>query len=202
MPRLPFPDVPDVRRRTMSAIRSRNTAPEMVVRRLLHGLGYRYQVHRRDLPGKPDIVFPGRRLVVDVRGCFWHQHPDPACRHVSLPKTRSEFWRAKFEGNIARDRRNGQELVNLGWLVLVLWECEILRPDLEHRLRCFLGPTNKAAWESAENRPVAHISSESGITSTTSSSSISRACVRGGRGMAHECSPMDTTILSPPDPTR
>lgn len=141
MPRLPFPDVTDVRRRTMSAIRSQNTGPEMVVRRLLRGMGYRYQVHRRDLPGKPDIVFPGRRRIVDVRGCFWHQHTDPRCRAAAaVPKTRSEFWRAKFEGNVARDRRNELALADLGWRTLVIWECEVGRPDLECRLRHFLGP--------------------------------------------------------------
>ena len=145
MPRLPFPDVPDARRRTMSAIRSQNTGPEMAVRRLLHGMGYRYRLHRRDLPGKPDVVLPGRRRIVEVRGCFWHQHPDPTCRGASTPKTRSEFWQAKFEGNVARDRRNEQALADLGWHVLVIWECEVRRPDLERRLRCFLGPPGGAA---------------------------------------------------------
>ncbi len=149
MPRLPFPDVPDARRRAMSAIRSQNTGPEMAVRRLLHSMGYRYRLHRRDLPGKPDVVLPERRKIVEVRGCFWHQHPDPTCRSASMPKTRSEFWRAKFEGNVARDHRNEQALTDLGWSVLVIWECEVRRPDLEHRLRRFLGPPGGTAGRPA-----------------------------------------------------
>lgn len=106
----------------MSRIGSRNTVPELVVRRLLWSMGYRYRLHRRDLPGTPDIVFIGKRLAIFVHGCFWHRHID--CRKSSIPKTRTEFWRAKLEANVKRDLRKFQELTQLGWKCQVIWECE------------------------------------------------------------------------------
>lgn len=123
----------------MSAIRSRNTKPELVVRRMAHAMGYRYRLHRRDLPGKPDLVFAGRRKVIFVHGCFWHQHPDPACRDARLPRSRTGYWHAKLAGNVERDCRHIASLTASGWRVLVIWECEIGDQDaLSGRLHCFL----------------------------------------------------------------
>jgi len=106
----------------MSRVRSRDTKPELVVRRIAHGLGFRYRLHRKDLPGCPDIVFPRYRSVIFVHGCFWHRHP--SCKHASSPKTRVEYWEDKFRGNVARDARNTTLLRDLGWRVMVIWECE------------------------------------------------------------------------------
>lgn len=113
---------PDERSKRMSRVRSGDTKPEMVVRRLVHGLGYRYRLHVGDLPGTPDLVFKARRKVVFVHGCFWHQH---GCRQYRMPKTRTEFWEPKLQGNTARDAKVQRELRELGWSVLVVWECQI-----------------------------------------------------------------------------
>ncbi|KQU01844.1 endonuclease [Methylobacterium sp. Leaf469] len=130
----------------MASVRSANTKPERIVRSVLHAMGYRYRLHRRDLPGRPDIVFPSRRKVIDVRGCFWHRHPDPACRNAVLPRTRTEFWSQKLGANVARDERNVRRLVELGWDTLVLWECQLSDPPaLEERLVGFLGPPGTQA---------------------------------------------------------
>src|ERR1700676_654316 len=127
------------RSRCMSKIRSKNTQPEWIVRRLLHRMGYRYRLHRRDLPGTPDIVLSGRRKIVEVRGCFWHRHPDPACRNAVLPKVRAEWWAAKLARNVTRDEQNLIALRDAGWSVLVLWECEARdEATLAVRLRSFL----------------------------------------------------------------
>jgi DNA mismatch endonuclease (patch repair protein) len=107
----------------MSRIRGRNTKPELAVRSLLHRLGYRFRIHVRDLPGWPDIVLPRYRLVVLVHGCFWHRHAN--CRFCYVPKTRVNFWRKKFEGNIRRDREVQLALKKIGWRVMVVWECEL-----------------------------------------------------------------------------
>ncbi|KRB61368.1 endonuclease [Rhizobium sp. Root708] len=121
----------------MAHVKGKNTKPEMIVRRLLFGMGLRYRVHSRDLPGSPDIVFPGRRKVIFVHGCFWHRHA--GCRLASTPKTRVDFWQAKFDANIARDSRNIDALERLGWSVLVVWQCEIKdRAELIDRLVAFL----------------------------------------------------------------
>jgi DNA mismatch endonuclease Vsr len=134
-----FDDVPAARRRNLAAVASKDTAPELRVRRLLHRLGYRYRLHRRDLPGTPDIVLAARRKVLEVRGCFWHRHPDPACRNAVLPKVRADWWTAKLARNVARDERNLAALHELGWSVLVLWECEVRdEAALAARLRTFL----------------------------------------------------------------
>lgn len=106
----------------MSRIRGRDTKPELLVRRIAHGLGFRFRLHRRDLPGCPDIVFPRYRSVILVHGCFWHRHPN--CRFASSPKSRVEYWQKKFEGNVLRDRRNQRALTDLGWRTMVIWECE------------------------------------------------------------------------------
>ena len=123
----------------MSRVRGKNTKPEMVVRRLLHGLGYRYRLHAKDLPGAPDIVFRGRRKAIYVHGCFWHRHPDPACKLARLPKSRPEFWIPKLEGNRLRDLQNQKLLAGTGWTFLLIWECEIAnRAVLLDKLRGFL----------------------------------------------------------------
>jgi len=113
----------------MARIRSKDSKPEMVVRRLLHAAGYRYRLHRRDLPGSPDLVFPGRRKAIFIHGCFWHRHPDPECRLARIPKSRQDFWIPKLEGNFARDLRKQQELASLGWKYLVIWECDLRKPE-------------------------------------------------------------------------
>ena len=138
-PRPAFDDVPAARRRNLAAVSGKDTAPEVRVRRLLHGMGYRFRLHRRDLPGTPDIVFPGRRAIVEVRGCFWHRHTDSACRNAVLPKVRADWWAEKLARNVARDERNLLSLTDAGWSVLVLWECEMKEPDaVAARLRSFL----------------------------------------------------------------
>lgn len=106
----------------MSRVGGKNTKPELAVRRALHALGYRFRIHRRDLPGRPDIVLPRYRVAIFVHGCFWHRHP--GCRKASSPKTRADFWGQKFEANVARDERNQSELVAIGWRVFTIWECE------------------------------------------------------------------------------
>lgn len=111
----------------MSRVRSKDTKPELAVRRIVFGMGFRYRLHRRDLPGKPDLAFPGRRKVIFVHGCFWHGHED--CRLAKVPKSNSEFWAAKFISNRERDRRNIELLHALGWTALVIWQCDL--KDLE-----------------------------------------------------------------------
>jgi len=107
----------------MRAIRKKHTKPEIRVRRRLHALGFRFRLHRRDLPGTPDIVLPRHRAVIQVHGCFWHQHP--GCRHATQPRTRQGYWLPKLERNVARDRAAAAALEALGWRLLVLWECEL-----------------------------------------------------------------------------
>lgn len=119
--------------------RSKDTKPELAVRRLAHGMGYRYRLHRHDLPGRPDLVFPGRRKVIFVHGCFWHQHADPACKSASLPKSNRDYWIPKLERNAARDAEHLASLAESGWDVLVLWECEVRGGDgVPERIREFL----------------------------------------------------------------
>jgi DNA mismatch endonuclease (patch repair protein) len=123
----------------MSRIGSKNTGPEMEVRRLLRSLGYGYRLHRRDLPGSPDITFVGRRKVIFVHGCFWHRHPDPNCKLARLPKSRLEFWLPKLEANAHRDEIARARLTELGWKSLVIWECQLRdRALLESTIRSFL----------------------------------------------------------------
>lgn len=120
----------------MSAVRSKNTSPELAVRRLVYGLGYRYRLHSKSLPGCPDLVFSGRRKVILVHGCFWHRHPK--CRYATTPKSRVDFWMAKFERNVARDRRVCRELKKMGWAVMVVWQCELKDlQQLSQRIEAF-----------------------------------------------------------------
>ena len=130
----------EARSLNMAQIKSKGTKPEMSVRRLLHGLGYRYRLHRKDLPGNPDIVFVGRRKVVFVNGCFWHQHP--GCRKARIPRSNRDYWLTKLMGNRTRDAENVARLEVNGWAVKLVWECQL--GDLEalsHELVSFLGPT-------------------------------------------------------------
>ncbi|KTE36430.1 hypothetical protein ATE62_14640 [Sphingopyxis sp. HIX] len=113
---------PEAKRRLMARFRSQDTKPEIAVRRLLHRLGYRFRIHVGRLPGKPDIALPKYRTAIFVHGCFWHRHA--GCKVATVPKTRQDFWQAKFEGNIQRDRRNASELEAMGWQVIIVWECE------------------------------------------------------------------------------
>lgn len=128
---------PEQRSARMALVRSKDTKPEMIVRKLVHALGYRYRLHRRDLPGTPDLVFPGRTKVIFVHGCFWHRHKD--CERARLPKSRGEFWLPKLQANATRDARNARRLRTLGWGVMTIWECQL--SDIERltsRIRRFL----------------------------------------------------------------
>lgn len=132
---------PESRSALMSRIGGKDTAPEIQIRRLLHSLGYRFRLHRRDLPGSPDIVFPGRKKAIFVNGCFWHAH---GCRIGKPPKSRPEFWIPKLERNRQKDSRDRRNLRALGWDVLTVWQCQIrLEMRLEKRLRAFLGTSGK-----------------------------------------------------------
>lgn len=112
----------ETRSAIMSKVRGRNTKPEILVRSLLHSLGFRFRLHAKDLPGKPDIVFPSRKAAILVHGCFWHQHS--GCRKASIPETRRDFWLAKLQRNVDRDAENVEALGAIGWRVLTVWECE------------------------------------------------------------------------------
>lgn len=127
---------PHARSKLMSRIPSKNTKPEIAVRSTLHQLGYRFRLHRKDLPGRPDIVLPRHRKIILVQGCFWHGH---TCRLASKPKSNEGYWEPKIRANQARDARNLAALTDLGWSVLELWECDIKnRQGLESRLRKFM----------------------------------------------------------------
>ena len=142
--RTPEPEVSAARSANMARVRGRNTRPELAVRRLLHRLGYRYRLHRRDLPGTPDICFPVQRKAIFVHGCFWHRHE--GCARCTTPKTRASFWAEKFASNRVRDRNNLAKLVVLGWEAMVVWECETTDLDsLTHRLVEFVGRRPKSA---------------------------------------------------------
>jgi DNA mismatch endonuclease (patch repair protein) len=111
----------------MAKIRSTDTGPEMAVRRLVHGMGYRYRLHRKELPGNPDLVFKKRYKVIFVHGCFWHMHEN--CKRGNRPKSNRQYWNKKLFKNVERDKKNQARLKELGWDVLVIWECEV--KDLE-----------------------------------------------------------------------
>ena len=134
-----FFDVDPVVSDRMRRIRKIDTKPEIVVRRLAHRMGYRFRLHRRDLPGTPDIVFPSRRRVIQVHGCFWHQHE--GCRLASMPRSRLDYWRPKLARNLERDEEKMKALEEAGWEPMVVWECETRHEDLlRERLSTFLGP--------------------------------------------------------------
>lgn len=123
----------------MRRIRSGNTKPEMEVRRLVYGMGYRYRLHRKELPGKPDLVFAGRRKAIFVHGCFWHQHPDSRCVDARLPKSNKDYWLPKLRRNQKRDKEAQKALTERGWDWAVIWECETKdREWLARRVTSFL----------------------------------------------------------------
>jgi DNA mismatch endonuclease (patch repair protein) len=125
------------RSENMRRIRSNDTKPELALRTMLHKLGYRFRLHRKDLPGRPDIVFPGRLKVIFVHGCFWHQHP--GCREGRVPGSRLDYWTPKLERNLVRDAANRNLLEEQGWGVLVIWECDLRNPlALSKRVKQFL----------------------------------------------------------------
>lgn len=141
---------PAARSYLMSRVKGRDTKPEMVVRRLLHGMGYRFRLQAKELPGRPDIVFRPRRKAIFVHGCFWHRH---GCRKTTTPKSNVAFWEAKFVRNVERDLKALDDLERLGWDVLVVWECETRDKDgLVNRLADFIR-TAPASWEV---RPTTH----------------------------------------------
>ena len=114
---------PETRSRIMRAVKGQNTTPELVVRRLVFALGYRYRLHRKDLPGKPDLVFPGLRKIIFVHGCFWHGHT--CSRGARIPQNNRQYWVQKIERNVIRDRKNRAALKKLGWDVHIIWECKL-----------------------------------------------------------------------------
>ena len=118
---------PAKRSQMMSAIKGKNSLPEMVVRKALFAMGHRFRVHRRDLPGTPDIAMPGRKIAIFVHGCFWHAHQ--GCKYAKTPSTRTEFWTTKLQGNVERDRRTADKLAEMGWRVLNVWECSTRNPE-------------------------------------------------------------------------
>jgi DNA mismatch endonuclease, patch repair protein len=128
------------RSENMRRIKSKGMLPELSVRRAAHGMGYRFRLHRRDLPGTPDLVFAGKKKAVFVHGCFWHGHDDPACRRSHTPRSNEAYWRPKLSRNKDRDEANTAALERAGWSVLVIWECEIRDVALlRARLTSFLG---------------------------------------------------------------
>jgi len=133
------PLTPAERSERMSRIRNADTKPEMIVRRLVHGMGYRYRLHTPDLPGHPDLVFRPKSKVIFVHGCFWHQH---GCLQYQQPRTKRTFWEPKLSKNKARDARVRRELIQLGWHVMVIWECQLRKEAiLRNRIRRFLDGT-------------------------------------------------------------
>lgn len=131
---------PAKRSQMMSGIKGKNSVPELLVRKTLFGMGYHYRLHRRDLPGTPDIAMPGRKIAIFVHGCFWHAHR--GCKYAKTPGTRTEFWTAKLQGNVDRDRRAADKLAEMGWRVLNVWECSTRDPeaaaDLPDALRSWI----------------------------------------------------------------
>lgn len=144
----------ETRSRMMAGIGGRDTKPELIVRRALHAAGFRYRLHRRDLPGKPDLVLPRHRAVIFVHGCFWHRHGD--CRYATTPATRTAFWKEKFDRNVERDRRIERQLTELGWRVATIWECGLKARKAETsieglRLWVLSGETGPAEFGSVDH---------------------------------------------------
>lgn len=127
------------RSQMMSSIRGKNTKPELIVRKALFTAGFRFRLHRRDLPGVPDVVLPGKRVAIFVHGCFWHMHEN--CKNAKLPSSRQGFWNEKLGRNVERDRKNVEALLRLGWRVLVVWECATRERGAENSLSSAL-----ASW--------------------------------------------------------
>ena len=152
---------PATRSRMMAAVRGKNTKPELAVRALVHELGFRFRLHRTDLPGTPDLVFPRLRCVVFVHGCFWHRHPN--CPATTTPEDNAEYWATKFRRNVERDRDAANELRTMGWQVLVIWQCQTRdAPRLRRKLKRFLDRQSAkvADWQKAPQRgqpPAIHL---------------------------------------------
>lgn len=128
---------PEKRSRMMAGIKGKNTKPEMVVRKLVHSMGFRFRLHRKDLPGSPDIVLPRLKKAIFVHGCFWHRHQ--GCKFAYTPKSNTEFWLAKLDANMRRDTAALQALAALGWEILIVWECEVSNlPALTTKVNLFL----------------------------------------------------------------
>jgi DNA mismatch endonuclease (patch repair protein) len=143
---------PDTRSRMMAAVRGKNTKPELAVRSLVHALGFRFRLHRTDLAGTPDLVFPRLRCVILVHGCFWHRHP--SCPATTTPKENAEYWATKFRRNVERDRAAAKELRARGWQVLVIWECQTRdAPRVRQKLKRFLVRQNGRAADRQNARP-------------------------------------------------
>jgi len=123
---------PEIRSYNMSMIRGKNTKPEILVRKFLHANGFRFRLHRKDLPGKPDIVLPKYKTVIFINGCFWHGHKN--CKYFVIPKTRTKWWLNKIEGNKKVDKRNKVNLKKMGWKVLTIWECQLKRNKVERTM--------------------------------------------------------------------
>lgn len=135
----PWPEVTPAIRRTMASNKGKNTKPELLLRSSLHALGYRFRVHGKGLPGTPDIVFPKKRKVLWLHGCFWHAHP--GCRFATTPKTRAEYWLPKLARNRERDDVHTAKLAEMGWESLVVWECELRdMTAVRDKATAFLGP--------------------------------------------------------------
>jgi DNA mismatch endonuclease (patch repair protein) len=142
---------PERRSANMARIRSQNTSPELTLRKLIHGLGYRFRLHRNDLPGRPDLVFPARKKVIFVHGCFWHQHGE--CREGRVPGSRLEYWGPKLRRNQERDSLAQSSLKQQGWRYLVVWECELKdEAAASHRVTQFLGRVAHSAGRTRNRR--------------------------------------------------
>lgn len=149
-PRFTMTDVvsPTKRSQMMAGIRGKNTAPELIVRQLLFASGYRFRLHRRDLPGAPDVVLPSRKVAIFVHGCFWHMHQ--GCRYAKMPTTRPEFWQTKLETNVARDHRTITALRAMGWRVLCVWECATRGADAAKALQAAMSSWIEGEAEQGE----------------------------------------------------
>lgn len=135
---------PERRSENMRSIRAKNTSPEMMVRRTVHRMGFRYRLHVPDLPGKPDLVLPRLKKIIEVRGCFWHQHS--GCIDSHIPKSRADYWRPKLTKNVERDKLNQAKLIADGWEILTLWECELRDAEqIRKRLQLFLHRSARSA---------------------------------------------------------
>lgn len=142
----------ETRSRMMASIRAKNTKPELIVRRYLHSAGFRFRLHRRDLPGTPDIVMPRRHLVIFVHGCFWHKHE--GCYYATSPASHKKFWAQKLEGNQQRDHKHAQLLIQRGWRVIMLWECGLKhQPDrLDEIISLIKNDMQVAEWPASPPR--------------------------------------------------
>jgi len=131
------------RSEVMSLVKQKDTRPEMTVRRYLHNVGLRYRLHVKDLPGKPDLVFPKYKSVLFVHGCFWHGHNDPKCKLARTPKSNVKFWKDKIQGNHKRDQKHRKKLEAMGWRIFEIWECQIRDSFLKHIANRIMGGTSE-----------------------------------------------------------